>query len=560
MALDAIAAKDFRDREEELARLRALASREAGAAGGNVLLAGPRGVGKSELLKQVHGALFWEDPSVIPFYYRFRRGTLKGAYFARDYFSRFLRQLLAALKRDPSLIENMGVPLTRLLALAPGERFPGELLEDFREQVAEGDLPGQILAALSAPLRTAESMGRRVVVLLDDFHLAAELFERAPADTPWLVSLFEGSMKSPLVPHVLAGSTGGALEAIFTDDSIRGTAERLSLAGLPEDTAFALLKDLSESLGVAVAEDVRGVLAHLGGNPLYIGHMARALSRARLREAGRGEFWECYVREVLDGETAFYWSSVLRGALPEAEQVRPALEMLMQAAESPFEVGDLPRLARLLHAPEQVLREALAALFKAGMLEGTWKVRCIPDEVLRDFLRGRYRREVQGQRAEAVREGLLKERMAAAGGGPGLSFEVVIPMVADAELFAAKAVEQVAGVLKLREELVNQLQLALIEACINAMEHSGSYEKKIFLRFTAEPERLEIVIESPGRPFEAPETGEAEEEAEGPPTGRRRGWGLKIMRRVMDDIRVERTEDRTRVVLTKKITPKEVRQ
>ena len=44
--------------------------------------------------------------------------------------------------------------------------------------------------------------------------------------------------------------------------------------------------------------------------------------------------------------------------------------------------------------------------------------------------------------------------------------------------------------------------MALIEACINAGEHSQSFEKKIRLYFSVQPEAIEIVVEDRGQAFD----------------------------------------------------------
>ena len=49
---------------------------------------------------------------------------------------------------------------------------------------------------------------------------------------------------------------------------------------------------------------------------------------------------------------------------------------------------------------------------------------------------------------------------------------MTIPMVREAELVAAQCLEQIGKNLHLDEDVIGQLQLAVIEACINAMEHS----------------------------------------------------------------------------------------
>ena len=127
----------------------------------------------------------------------------------------------------------------------------------------------------------------------------------------------------------------------------------------------------------------------------------------------------------------------------------------------------------------------------------------------------------------------------------------------NAELVVAKAVEQIGRNINLDSEFLNFLQLALIEVCINAIEHSGSYEKKVFLKFITKPDKLEIIIENSGRPFSLESLKEVPVE-EKLRLGMKRGWGYKLLHKIMDSVKVERVNDRTRVILTKDIKGKEV--
>jgi hypothetical protein len=59
-------------------------------------------------------------------------------------------------------------------------------------------------------------------------------------------------------------------------------------------------------------------------------------------------------------------------------------------------------------------------------------------------------------------------------------FEMVIPMGDDTELIAAHTVEQIARRINFQPEAINQIKTALVEACINATEHSLSPDRKIY--------------------------------------------------------------------------------
>src|SRR2546428_5459469 len=77
-------------------------------------------------------------------------------------------------------------------------------------------------------------------------------------------------------------------------------------------------------------------------------------------------------------------------------------------------------------------------------------------------------------------------------------YEMVIPMGADTELIAAHAVEQIARRVNFRPEAINQIKTALIEACINAAEHSLSPDRKIYQRFRVEDDKLVVTVASRG--------------------------------------------------------------
>jgi serine/threonine-protein kinase RsbW len=129
-------------------------------------------------------------------------------------------------------------------------------------------------------------------------------------------------------------------------------------------------------------------------------------------------------------------------------------------------------------------------------------------------------------------------------------FLVVVPMGEDNELIAANTAEQIARRLTFRPEAINQIKTAIVEACINASEHSFSPDRKIYQRFRVESDRLVITISSrgivPANLNGATSGSEAKEAAE-----ERRGWGLKLIRTLMDEVEFERVDDGTSLRMTK---------
>lgn len=136
-------------------------------------------------------------------------------------------------------------------------------------------------------------------------------------------------------------------------------------------------------------------------------------------------------------------------------------------------------------------------------------------------------------------------------------FALEIPMGDDTELIAAHAAEQIARRMEFDPEQINQIKTALVEACINASEHSLSPERKIYNRFRVEDDKLTITVSSRGlslpADISANGTSIAEQngqDARGGTRGRR-GWGLKLIRTLMDDVEFEHADDGTRLRMTK---------
>ncbi|HEY0367230.1 MAG TPA: ATP-binding protein [Pyrinomonadaceae bacterium] len=133
-------------------------------------------------------------------------------------------------------------------------------------------------------------------------------------------------------------------------------------------------------------------------------------------------------------------------------------------------------------------------------------------------------------------------------------FLMVVPMGEDNELIAANTAEQIAKRLTFRPEAINQIKTAIVEACINASEHSFSPDRKIYQRFRVESDRLVITISSRGivpADLNGTKTGtEAKQAAE-----ERRGWGLKLIRTLMDEVEFERVDDGTSLRMTKYLRP-----
>lgn len=135
---------------------------------------------------------------------------------------------------------------------------------------------------------------------------------------------------------------------------------------------------------------------------------------------------------------------------------------------------------------------------------------------------------------------------------------MILPMGADYELLAATTVEQLARRINFRPEAINQIKTAIVEACINASEHSLSPDRKIYQRFRVESDKLVVTIASRGimplnmngnvQGHDAEATGGLKSDKG---VEQRRGWGLKLIKTLMDEVEFERVDEGTSLRMTK---------
>ena len=170
-------------------------------------------------------------------------------------------------------------------------------------------------------------------------------------------------------------------------------------------------------------------------------------------------------------------------------------------------------------------------------------------------------RERQAHGSSRQQFEILASRLSEGTGAPQQSdtaseFQLIFPMGADNEMLAASAVEQVARRLSFTPEALNQIKHAVVEACINASEHSLSPDRKIYQRFQVENDRLVVTISSRGilpANIAGKVQGEDESatESESSTIEDRRGWGLRLIKTLMDEVEFERVDEGTSLRMTK---------
>ena len=131
--------------------------------------------------------------------------------------------------------------------------------------------------------------------------------------------------------------------------------------------------------------------------------------------------------------------------------------------------------------------------------------------------------------------------------------ELTLPMVPDIEIAAARAAANLARELGMASESIDEMAHAIIEACINAREHSGSADKRIYVRIAGTSagegnSRIDIWITDHGRGFDL---GEARNRRQKLGPSYKRGRGIQLMEAHMDEVEILSGESGTTVHMVK---------
>jgi anti-sigma regulatory factor (Ser/Thr protein kinase) len=131
--------------------------------------------------------------------------------------------------------------------------------------------------------------------------------------------------------------------------------------------------------------------------------------------------------------------------------------------------------------------------------------------------------------------------------------ELTLPMIPDIEIAAARAAGNLARELGMASEIVDEMAHAIIEACINAREHSGSIDRRIYVRILGTSladgsSRIDIWITDHGKGFNI---GEARSRRQKLGAAHKRGWGLQIIEAHMDEVSIATSADGTSIHMVK---------
>jgi len=129
-----------------------------------------------------------------------------------------------------------------------------------------------------------------------------------------------------------------------------------------------------------------------------------------------------------------------------------------------------------------------------------------------------------------------------------------LPMVPDMEIEASEAATSMAETIGMSPDKIDEIRMAVVEACINAFEHSNAGNGELLLSVAVmgkkEPQKIRITVRDTGIGF-VPENVKKPTLADKLKAKRKRGWGLTIMRGLMDEVEIQSGATGTTVVMSK---------
>ena len=138
-------------------------------------------------------------------------------------------------------------------------------------------------------------------------------------------------------------------------------------------------------------------------------------------------------------------------------------------------------------------------------------------------------------------------------GSPEVS--LTIPVAPEMEIVATAQADALGEYMEMSRDKIDEIKLALVEACINAFEHAHTEDKQVHITFRIGGggrggEWLDIEVRDRGRGFDAqriepPSPQKTFEER------RRRGWGLHIIRSLMDEVHIASGDGGTQIRMRK---------
>jgi serine/threonine-protein kinase RsbW len=139
----------------------------------------------------------------------------------------------------------------------------------------------------------------------------------------------------------------------------------------------------------------------------------------------------------------------------------------------------------------------------------------------------------------------------------GREVSMSIPVAPEMEIVATAQAAALGEYVGLSRDKIDEVKLALVEACINAFEHADCRDEQLHLTFRLGRELqakgrefLEVEVLDKGKGFDQHRV-EAPSQQKTFVSHRKRGWGLQIIKSLMDEVDITSGEWGTRILMRK---------
>jgi len=129
--------------------------------------------------------------------------------------------------------------------------------------------------------------------------------------------------------------------------------------------------------------------------------------------------------------------------------------------------------------------------------------------------------------------------------------ELTVPMIQDIETVIMNTSSSIAKFSDFTQDEIEEMNQALIEACINAVEHSKSEDRKLYIKFIVTKEQITVIFRDNGKGFDISSVEENPDIKNKLKSSYKRGWGIKLIKTLMDQVEIETSSTGTILKMTK---------